>query len=668
MQQSFKRTSSVMGPGVLCRVAQLCAFVGVIPFLSGCGLKIQVATYHYDNLRTGWNQFESKLNYSNVANLVMLPPVQLDDQVDTQPLIVPDVQLSCGPNPGKHDVVYVTTENNTVYAIDALSGQILCYQRLGPPVPQSRLPGQCGNNGPNIGINGTPVIDSTTNTMYVIAFSFDAYDHPTYYIHALDLGSLQDKVTQRLVTASHKLSDGTSFGFEAGVQRQRAGLLLANGNVYAAFGSFCDMTLRGLQSRGWVLGWQAGTLTPLTGNYLDDTRASGGLFLSSVWMSGYGVASGENRRLYFATGNSDRGTYDGVTNIQESIVTLNPDLTKDPPPAPPYPDDTIFTPWNVDDLDHYDTDLGSGGVLLLPFNVGLPQPVAAAAGKDGRMFVLNRNSLGGHTNGDTGAIDIVNIGPCWCGPSYFNDGTPHIVSSGGNQAIIWGFQVQTPPNFKLVNQASSPAISTGQDSGFFTSVSSLGNTNAIIWAVSRPTNSSNPTVSLFAFKATPSSGSTTLTTLFPPANNPAAGIAGSWPNTGGNANIVPVVANGKVYVASFKQLAIFGLPSMFGPMKKKGARPLLFGPSDRVETKLAPGEHDIYGTVSSVEGQRMTLQTRMGKSINVDARAAIQAGLYIPPVASQAVEVRGTYGSDGTLNAQTVLRAKTLSALWPPDR
>jgi hypothetical protein len=130
--------------------------------------------------------------------------------------------------------VYVATEGNTVYAIDAHSGTVLLKPNFGTPV---RYPLGCGNNGPNVGINSTPVIDTGSNTLYVMVYTQGSA--PTYTLHALDLGSLTDKVAAQTVVASHTLTNGTTFNFNAKYQRQRPGLLLANGSIYAGFGSFC---------------------------------------------------------------------------------------------------------------------------------------------------------------------------------------------------------------------------------------------------------------------------------------------------------------------------------------------------------------------------------------------------------------------------------------------
>jgi hypothetical protein len=507
-----------------------------------------VTTYHYDNNRTGWNQHETALTPANVStsSFGLLHNVTLDDQVDGQPLIVPGVNITAGSNQGKHDVVYVATENNTVYAIDAESGTILLSPNFGKPV---RFPIGCSNNGPNVGINSTPVIDASSNTLYVIDYTQDS-SGPAHRIHALDLGSLTDKVTPQLVTASHTLTDGTTFSFNATYQRQRPGLLLANGNVYAGFGSFCDLGAN--LSRGWLLGWSTGTLAPLPANQVFDIQPTDpdSFFLSSIWMSGYGLAADDSGNILFVTGNSDYSgtTYDGVSNIQESVVKVSPNLTTVL---------SLFTPSNQASLDQSDSDFGSGGALVLPDQPGSIPHLAVAAGKFGSMYLMNEDSLGGYSTIKNNVLGTYPVGACWCGQSYFvdADGAARVVSSGGHTAKIW--KLSTSPKPSLTKVASSPYILGGQFPGFFTSISSNGTSNSIVWALSHPTSASQPKIFLYAFN--PDSG-TTMTQLF-------RGIAGAWQNVGGNSNLVPVVANGEVFVGSNKQLQIFGLKS--GKSSKK---------------------------------------------------------------------------------------------------
>ena len=207
-----------------------------------------------------------------------------------------------------------------------------------------------------MGINSTPVIDWTSQTLFVIAYvnANPAVNpvSPTYFIHALDLVTLKDKVPPLKVAASHTLTDGSAFAFNATYEKQRAALLFANNTVYAAFTSF--LRRAPIQSRGWLLGWSwnGTTLTVLPANQLDDRQpgsSSTQHFLSSIWMSGAGPASDESGNVFFSTGNSDgslaktstwtdtapcSGIATGTvptnvpcSNIQESVVELNGHLT-----------------------------------------------------------------------------------------------------------------------------------------------------------------------------------------------------------------------------------------------------------------------------------------------------------------------------------------------------
>jgi hypothetical protein len=650
-----------------------------VPTAPAAALNQVVATYHYDNLRTGWNRNETTLTPANVGSTSfgVLAKVVLDDQVDAQPLVVPMQQITAGPGPAPlqgsgapkilygalNQVVYVATESNTVYAIRASDGTVLVSRHLGTPVLN---PTTCGTNTPNAGIKGTPVIDVTTQTLYVIAY-ISMSGTPTYQLFALNLKDLTDRIPPVTVAASHTLSDGTTYNFNAAYQRQRPALLESSGVsplrlessgiIYAGFGSFCDFNAD--QSRGWLLGWQASTLTPLPANRLTDTQATdtGSFFLSAIWMSGYGIAADPTGNLFFSTGNSDpsQDTYDGKTNIQESVVKLDPQLINllD-----------IFTPSHENSWDASDEDFGSGGVLLLPPQPGPFPDLAVTAGKSGTMYLLNRDNLGGFTSGDTGALDKETIGACWCGPSYFtgSDGIGRVVSSGCSgctptsgstlaQITVW--KVQTSPTVALVNEGAALPVASGQAGGTFTTVSSNGTQagTAIIWATGEPINSNPATVNLYAFAAAPSGG--VLPLLY-------SSGAGSWPYTAANANIVPVVANGKVYVASNKQLTIFGL----------GGHPFvaLPGAAAKPEARNTKSPHEITGVLEQAGRAVLTLRTRTGAIARVDDSEALRRKQTGVLVEGSAYTAQGTYDSTGALHAEAVARAKGSPALWPLDR
>jgi hypothetical protein len=220
----------------------------------------------------------------------------------------------------------------------------------------------------------------------------------------------------------------------------------------------------------------------------------------------------------------------------------------------------LFTPSNQVSLDDGDVDFGSGGVLVLPDQPGSTPHLAVAAGKYGTMFLMNEDNLGGYSTKKNNVLGSYSVGGCWCGESYYVDpvdGLGRVVSSGGTQVKVW--RVETSPKVALKNVSTSPSNGGEQDPGFFTTISSNGTANPIIWALSRP-----PYKSIYLYAFNPDSGKkgTTITQLFEAS-------AGTWPNLGGNANLIPVVANGQVFVATYKQLQIFGLTGKQAKATKK---------------------------------------------------------------------------------------------------
>jgi hypothetical protein len=613
-----------------------------------------VATYHYDTYRTGWNYTETTLTAANFPSNFGLIGLNttFDDLIDTQPLVVSGLAIGGGT----HDVVYVETQSNTVYAVDANTGVTLLSRNLGTAVAQ---PAGCLMI-PNVGITSTPVIDLAAKQMFVMAYVARSTG-PSYQLHTLSLTTLLDAPHSPVtVTASHTLTNGTRYNFNAAVQQQRPALLAISGTIYAGFGSFCDY--EATLSRGWLLGWTGSPLAPLASNQLDDKQAtsSTSFFLSSIWMSGYGLAGGfdianggNTPSIMFATGNSDcnvfvspeqcplTSTYDGVTNIQESVVKIGTGLSSI---------SGIFTPARstVLDLDANDMDVGSGGVMMLPPQSGVYPDLAVQAGKDGLLKLLNRDNM-------SMLLDVHQLQGCWCGPSFFigSDGVERIVTSQGNTLITW--QLQLSPSPHLVQEGSA-TIPLGQDPGFFTTVSSNSAQagSAIIWAVGRPTDS--PILTLYAFAATESGG--TYQQLY-------SAPAGIW-HVQHDADVVPVVANGKVYVASYRMLEIFGVPT-------SGATTAIAAPA-AVATPLsvAPdGAHSVTGVLTEVSGSALTLQTRSGNNVTVDYSQASQNQRIQGPltIGKPFIAIGSSTNAAGELIATSILRAKsTSSQLWPPDR
>jgi hypothetical protein len=593
-----------------------------------------ITTHHYNALRTGWNKHETILTSSNVASssFGLTASVGLDEQVDAQPLVMRQQSIA---GQGIHNtVVYVATENNTIYAIDGDSGAILLSRNLGTPVSST----SCLNNSSVIGIGATPVIDPSSGILYVIA---DTQENgvPTFRLYALKLHDLTAAIPSIIIKASHSLSDGSSYKFNPTVSRSRAALLLTNGNVYAGFSSYCDS--KGGQTRGWLLGWNASTLTPLSDKWLTNREATSpdNFFLTSIWMSGSGIAS-DGSSVYFVTGNSD---YSGTTrnkprNLTESVVKLSPDLTTL---------QSSFTPDEYPFLDEVDGDFGSGGIMLLPDQPGSTPALATALGKDGRLFLMNRTALGGFHTNTNAVLGVFNAGGCFCGESYFkgSDGINRVVTSASNKVQTW--QVRTSPSPTLVADSWTQTILSGQDGGFFTTISSNGSTNGIIWAVGRPDGSNNNAVYLNALDA--NTGNSLVSNM----------IAGSWPNTQANANIVPVVTNGKVYVASFRQLNIFGLTS-------GGEARVSVGSMGTQQFDSQPDLNRVTGWVESRSNGKIVLLNRAGKPVTVDATEAIQAQEF--SISGDALTAIGQYHTDGTLFAKSISRAKSNPALWLPDR
>jgi hypothetical protein len=533
-----------------------------------------------------------------------------------------------------------------------------------------------------VGINGTPVIDWASQTLFVIAYVNGS--PPTYKLFALNLSNLSVKSlgsgnpNPRTVAASHKNADGSILiTFNAINQRQRAGLLFANGNVYAAFGSFCDY--HATSSRGWLLGWNASTLTPLAANQLNDTQTiSSPMFrLDSIWMSGAGIASDESGNLIFSTGNSDlsatTSTWDGVhfTNIQESVVKLSSDLKTILGLFSPNQTFGSFNPDTLQ-LDQNDGDLGSGGVVAIPRLSTSPTFfLAAMAGKDGRFFLFDR---AGTLFNSLKFLQLENKGErCWCAPAYFvgPNGVGRVVTSQGSQLHTWHVNLATTP--PSVSAEGTSAISSGQDPGFFTTVSCNGNGTfgscasgtAIIWAVSRPLGGTAGTgVKLYAFSALVNS-SLSYPVLFGPVH------AGSWPNIGGNANIVPTVSNGKVYVASafldaqghtHGQLTIFGLTTKTAPATlSASAQPIA----------SLTSTFSISGILQDVKGTALTLKNRKGKDRQIDASQAMRnEQVAAALIKGDSFTVEGSsFSPTGALVADSIYRAKgDTGDTWPPDK
>jgi hypothetical protein len=502
-----------------------------------------VLMYHGDNNRTGWFSSETQLTAANVNSTTfgLLETVALDGVPAPQPLVVLQQSIQ---GQGTHDVVYIETSNNSVYAFDADSGATLWQINFGPPV---KKPAHNGN-APVVGIMSTPVIDLSVGTMYVVASTYNGTAN-VFTLHAISLSDGADLLTPETITFSATLYKGGTWVFNPDAHLQRPALLEANGNIYVAFGSTGDNTPA--VSRGLILAYNAATLQPAaTGqllNLLQDVNPP--YYLSSIWMSGYGPAADSNGDIYFSTGNSDPnvGTYSASYNHPESVIQMSSTLQLL----------DSFTPYDYFTLDQGDKDVSAGGVLVLPDQPGTYPHLVAAGGKDGRLFLMDRDNLGGYTKGGPdNVLQIVTQGPCFCGPAYFvgSNSTPYVVTGGQEGVINWTLQTTSP--YLTLQSTTGPTVVAGLPGhdGTIPVVSSNGTTagTGVVWFVQRPNMSISmkpgAPITLWAYSAA------NLThPLF-------STLGGYWLNAAvSNAYAVPTVANGKVYVASNLQLSIFGL-------------------------------------------------------------------------------------------------------------
>jgi hypothetical protein len=310
---------------------------------------VNVLTQHNDLARTGANSAETILTPSNVNsnNFGKLFTDSVDGLVYAQPLYVENLSIGGGI----HNVVFVCTENNSVYALDADAGGSPFWRvNLGTPFSPS-----CGDLTPVVGITGTPVIDLSSGTLYV---DTKLAAGPAQKLHALDITTGGEKLGGPVTIAASS--------FSASVQHQRPGLLLLNGVVYVSFGSHCDQG----SYHGFVLGYNATNLSRVAVFNVTSTGSMG-----AVWSGGMGPAADSAGNIYIMTGN---GSFDGSVNFGESMIKLNASLVMQ----------DYATPANWSSLNANDTDFGSGGAVLLPPHY------AVGMGKDGNIYLADVNNMG----------------------------------------------------------------------------------------------------------------------------------------------------------------------------------------------------------------------------------------------------------------------------------
>jgi hypothetical protein len=534
---------------------------------------VDVLTYHNDIGRTGDNLNETQLTPANVntSTFGQLFSYPVDGQVYAQPLVKTNLSI---PNMGVHDVVYVATENDSVYAFDAVSNSGSNASPLwqdsftNPSAGITAVPNSVtftGDIQPEIGITATPVIDPSTNTLFVVTKTQEVRSDGTHFVqklHALALATGVEKfggpvvlgdtmtggpdggytdVTSIAVPGTGTGSSGSMVRFNALRENERAGLVLSGGVVYLSFTSHGDVE----PYHGWLVGFSATTLQMVS---VFNTTPNGSA--GAIWMGGGAPAVDATGNLFFATGN---GTFDASTSGPDfgmSVVKLNPTPGSTGQLSPL----NYFAPHDEASLSSTDMDQGSGGVLLLPDQPGPLPHLLVQTGKNGRIYLIDRDtgSMGEFNSSSDNVVQVLpdgTISGSYDTPAYFNNGSQQLIYYLGPFDVL--------KSFSLANGllSATPFASTTQVFGFpgsTASISANGTQNGIVWVLDNTANGSQahppsgPAV-LHAYDAT------TLQELYNSTMATSDQLGDAVKFT------VPTVANGKVYVGTQTGLYVFGL-------------------------------------------------------------------------------------------------------------
>jgi hypothetical protein len=493
-----------------------------------------VFTWHNDNARTGQNLNELALALGNVnqQQFGQLFSVALDGAAYAQPLYVSKVTIGGTA----HNVVYVATEHDSVYAFDADGSSTTPLWKVSFINPSAGITTvstsdvSCTDGVvPEIGITGTPVIDPSSNTLFVVAATKESNGYFSR-LHALDLASGKEKfggpvVISASVTGSGDGSQGGVVSFDPLRNNQRSALLLVNGTVYIAYASHCDNT----PYHGWVFGYNASNLARSS---VFNTTPNGGL--GGIWMSSAGPAADANGSIFLVVGNGSFDANTGGADFSDSFLKLSGTLSVL----------DYFTPYNQATLSANDWDVGSSGLVLLPDQSGAHPHIMVGAGKEmpATLYVVDRDSLGHFQSSDDSQIPqtiqgafpngLYSTGAYWNGQLYFAANNDVLKSYAISNGVISGAPVAQASEV-LQYPGSTPVISAN------------GANNGIVWILAP--DASRPTAVLRAYQANNIS-----TKIY---DSEAAGLSIGSPVK----FAVPTVANGKVYVGTQSQLVVFGL-------------------------------------------------------------------------------------------------------------
>ncbi len=511
---------------------------------------VSVLTQHNDNFRSGLNNHETALTTSNVnskafGKLFVLP---VDDQIYAQPLVVANVNMADSFN----NVVYIATVNNTVYAYNADNGQLYWKRNFTMagmrPVKNTDMTGACSGNYQdftgNIGIVGTPVIDSLSHTMYFVARSV-ANNNFVQYLHSIDIITGVDKAcSPAKITATYSGGGDGSVNnvltFDAQKQNQRQALTLLNGIVYISFSSHCDWG----PYHGWILGYDSKTLQQEI-VYNDTPEGSGG----GIWESGMGMAADRDGNLYVAVGNGTVGLNGDPTNL----VNRGESALKLTPSGNTIRVSSYFTPFNYQSLEDKDLDYGAMGALIIPNS-----NYFLTGAKDGNLYLLNKDDMGGYSGVANSAHQTISLGIRWslrCQPAYYKNNSIEYVYVWSEKDNLRAFPFErTTGLLDVSGQKVSSVAGPSGGSGAMLCVSSNGNLpgSGILWASYAASGNANQQTRpgiLRAFDAED------VTKELWNNNADPNDVAGNYAKFSS-----PTIANGHVYLATFSnQLVVYGL-------------------------------------------------------------------------------------------------------------
>ena len=491
-------------------------------------------TFHNDNFRSGENLSETALTPGNVnqSQFGKLFSYSLDGLTYSSPLYVANVNI---PSLGYRNVVYVATEHDSVYAFDASGASptpIWHTSFLKTGVTSVPCNGTCSDIPTEFGITGTPVIDPSTGTLYVVAYTQEGTNY-VQRLHALDITTGAEKfggpvVIQASISGSGAGSQGGVLAFDPFQENQRPALLLSNGVVYISWGSHEDSA----PWHGWIIGYNATTLQQ-TMVYCSTPDGLDGGF----WATG-GPGTDSTGGLFFTTGNGDFNVNTGGRDYGDSLVKVGTAGT-----AVDY-----FTPHNQATMETQNFDFSSAGPTLLVDQPGTYPHLLVQAAKTGTIFVLNRDNLGHYNpNNDNQVVqNLVSVLPNgteetgnYSAPAYFN-GFVYFAAVNDN---LKAFQL-TSGQLSTGPTSQSPELYPNRGGSF--SVSANGSSNGIVWAVQDNSPSNGV---LYAYDA--GNLSNELYNSNQVASRDALGLAMKM--------IPPVVANGEVFVVAHGQLVVYGL-------------------------------------------------------------------------------------------------------------